>query len=97
MTQLDDQAINDDDARVLRRLWLEHQHEAEPLYAFPLKGGGWWPLDDGLLGELAASFPHVDLDSELRRAWAWVAADERRKKTARGMRRYLTGWLARVD
>lgn len=41
------------------------------------------------------AFPGVDVRVALLRARAWVDADPKRRKTARGMKRYLTAWLGR--
>ncbi len=41
------------------------------------------------------AFPGVDVRAALLRARAWVDADPKRRKTARGMKRYLTTWLGR--
>lgn len=41
------------------------------------------------------AFPGVDVRAALLRARAWVDADPKRRKTARGMKRYLTAWLGR--
>jgi hypothetical protein len=40
-------------------------------------------------------YPKLDILNESRRALAWVLADPMRKKTARGMKRFLTGWFGR--
>jgi len=42
-----------------------------------------------------AAFPAVDVIGEMRRARAWLAANPRRAKTARGLRPFLVAWLAR--
>lgn len=41
------------------------------------------------------AFPGVDVRAAILRARAWVDADPKRRKTARGMKRYLTAWLGR--
>lgn len=41
------------------------------------------------------AFPGVDVRAALLRARAWVDADPKRRKTVRGMKRYLTAWLGR--
>lgn len=52
-----------------------------------------WQLRQSLVDELSESFPSLDVASECRQALAWVLADLKRKKTANGMRRFLTTWL----
>lgn len=56
-----------------------------------------WDLTEAVVAELAAAYPSLDVLAEARKALAWVQADASRKKTARGMRRFLTGWLGRAQ
>ena len=41
------------------------------------------------------AFPGVDVRQALYRAYAWVDADPARRKTARGMKRFLLAWMSR--
>ncbi|MFP4501187.1 MAG: hypothetical protein ACLFTT_09330 [Candidatus Hydrogenedentota bacterium] len=66
------------------------------VFAFPLKSGDTWTPPNDLLNELAAAFPAVDLEGELRRARAWLVSNSSKRKTARGMPKFLNGWLARA-
>lgn len=54
-----------------------------------------WSLTQREVDRLAAAFPGVDVLAEARRALAWIEADDGRRKTARGMKRFLTGWVSR--
>lgn len=69
------------------------------LLVFPVVGHGGpeWPLTQSLVAELAELFPAVDVLGECRSALAWVRADLTRRKSAAGMRRFLTGWVTRSN
>ena len=67
--------------------------EAATGYAFPLKGGGTWPLPSHLLATLTTAHRDKDVPGELRRAAAWLACNPSRAKTAGGMPRFVQGWL----
>jgi hypothetical protein len=54
-----------------------------------------WTLSDALVSELAEAFVGVDVRAESRRAHAWIKANPGRRKTAKGMRRFITGWIER--
>jgi hypothetical protein len=54
-----------------------------------------WFLTADLLASLREAFPTLDALGECRRALEWVLADTGRRKTSRGMRRFLFGWLSR--
>lgn len=64
--------------------------------SFPVMGPpGEWPLPQPLADELTAAYPALDLPDEFRHARAWLVADPTRRKTRRGMGRFLAGWLSR--
>ncbi len=56
-----------------------------------------WHLTQDLADELKELFPSLDILAQARAALAWVKADPGRKKTARGMRTFLTGWLTKAQ
>jgi hypothetical protein len=56
---------------------------------------GTFAITQSLIDEYKASFPGVDVLRELRRACQYVRDNPRKRKTKRGARRYLGGWLGR--
>lgn len=54
-------------------------------------------LRESLVSELQGLFPSVDLRGECRKALAWLRANPGRRKSHRGMRRFLTGWITRAN
>jgi len=64
---------------------------------FPVKGPGSreWPLLESKLSEYAIAFPDLDIGGEMLRAAQWCRDNPRKQKTARGMSRFLCGWLER--
>ena len=63
---------------------------------FPVVGKSQtWGLTESLAAELAAAYPDVDVVAEARKALAWVTTNTR--KTARGMPRFLNGWMGRAQ
>lgn len=46
--------------------------------------------------EIARLFPSVDVATQINKALAWMLARPERRKTARGMRKFLTGWIDRA-
>lgn len=69
-----------------------------PVLTYPVVGdpaAPSWPLTRTYLAELSAAYPHLDALVECRQALAWVNANPAKKKTARGMKTFLVGWLGR--
>lgn len=70
---------------------------ADAVLEYPCIGTGpprWW-LTRSQIAEWQAAYPGIDVETECRRALAWLAANPSRRKTARGMPRFLLGWLSR--
>ena len=65
---------------------------------FPTVGsnGRVWPLTQASVDEWTALYPSLDVLAEARKALAWVQAEASRRKTPRGMKRFLVGWLNRA-
>ena len=56
-----------------------------------------WKLTRAKLQQLQEAFPDLDALAECRKAKGWVEANPQRRKTARGMMRFLFGWLSRTQ
>jgi hypothetical protein len=66
--------------------------------AFPASGKTpAWYLTEAWLAEAVAAFPGLDVPADLRIALAKVNTGAVRKPTARGMSRFLMGWLSRSN
>ena len=65
---------------------------------FPTDGPvHYWDLTQPQIDDWAQSFPKLDVLSECRKALAWIQASPERKKTAKGMPRFLVAWLGRSN
>ncbi len=59
--------------------------------------GAIFRLSEAQVAEWAALFPALDVRQEMRNALAWVLANPGRRKTARGMPKFLVSWLTRSN
>ena len=65
---------------------------------FPTKGKTkTWGLTDLKLTEYRESFPGLNIDAELRKARQWCRDNSAKRKTGRGMTRFLGTWLSRAN
>jgi len=64
-------------------------------YEFPTNGRTKnWHLPQSKLDEYRDTYPHMDVDAELRKARQWCRDNPQKRKTAgRGMLAFLTRWL----
>lgn len=56
-----------------------------------------WELTEKWLGYAKGAFPDVDVIADLRLALAKIQTGAARKPTAKGMPRFLMGWLGRTN
>ena len=84
---------------VLRQMeGLEDQRATcseEKAMALPLVNGLDYTVPPSLLTELRSLFPAVDVCAQLRSMRAWLIANPERRKTPRGIKRFIVGWLTR--
>lgn len=73
--------------------------DADSILSFPVVGQGptEWSLKRKNLDELRAAYPGVDVLGECRKARLWCLNNPARRKTPRGMTRFLSGWMERVQ
>lgn len=67
----------------------------KPFLEFPLKDGSKYPLMPEKVEEYEKSYPGFDVRSALGKARQWCVDNPQKRKTARGMHRFLNGWLGR--
>jgi len=68
------------------------------ILSFPVTGktnGNDWPFTERRLQELKPLYPGVDVLLECRKALQWIKDNPTRRKTDKGMARFLNGWLER--
>lgn len=73
--------------------------DAEPvMLVFPVVGtsGHEWSLTQTHIAEWSVLYPTIDVPGECSRALAWIRADLQRRKTAKGMPRFLVDWFNRT-
>ena len=56
-----------------------------------------WTAPAGLMKDLVIIYGEKTVEQELLKAHAWLEADPARRKTQRGMGRFLNGWLSRAS
>lgn len=64
---------------------------------FQTQDGKEWKVPPGLMKDLIIIYGEKTVEQELWKAHAWIEADIHRRKTARGMGRFLNGWLSRAS
>ena len=64
---------------------------------FQTQDGKDWQVPPGLMKDLVIIYGEKTVEQELLKAHAWLEADTHRRKTQRGMGRFLNGWLSRAS
>lgn len=61
----------------------------------PIIGGGSFEVRQSLVSEVEPLCPNVDVPVTLREMKLWLVGNPERRKTVRGMRKFISGWLSR--
>lgn len=56
-----------------------------------------WQMPKSLYDSIAAAYPDIDLPAEFLKAKAWIKSHPENRKTARGMPKFLNGWIQRAQ
>lgn len=69
---------------------------SDTVFTFPTDGEPQtWTLTRAMRDGYAALFAELDIDAEIRDAYTWIIGEPARRKTWRGMNRFLLGWFRR--
>lgn len=69
--------------------------EQEAAITLLLNTGAEYPVTQGDIDEWQTLYPAVDVMQALRNMKGWCEANKAKRKTERGIRRFITSWLAR--
>jgi hypothetical protein len=65
---------------------------------FATKGKtAFWTATDEAMADWQTDFPHLNIEAECHKARAWCAANPTKRKTPRGMPRFLVAWFMRAE
>ena len=72
---------------------------AEPLspYRLKLRSGNEYAPSEDEIARLKTAYPNVDVCVELQRMSLWLDNNPPRRKTAKGINRFIQNWLARAQ
>jgi len=67
------------------------------IIGLPLNTGKEYPITDEQIKEWSDTYPAVDILMELKRMVQWCNANKNKRKTNRGILRFITTWLGRTQ
>lgn len=70
---------------------------SEAAALIPLEDGSDHPVTEAEIAEWRAAYPRIDVLAEVRKARAWCIANPSKRKTARGVARFLNTWLSSAN
>ncbi len=69
---------------------------ANTSFSFILKDSTSWTLPQAKFDEYQTTYPKMDIGIQFRKAAQWLQDNPAKRKTAKGMTRFLGGWLGRA-
>lgn len=74
------------------------KQEEEVFISLPLvTGSGAFDVTFCYLNSLRSLYPGIDIEQEFRKMFGWLDSNPRNRKTQRGIKRFITGWLSRAQ
>ena len=73
------------------------EEQEQPVAMIPLADGSEFPVPASLASEYATAYPGVDVPRELAQVRAWCLSNPRKRKTVKGIKRFLNSWLDRAQ
>ena len=64
-------------------------------FSLPCEDGSEFTYDDIFIAAARKAYPLTSIEKEVTKARAWLEGNPTKKKTRRGMKKFLNGWLAR--
>lgn len=74
---------------------LEVYQEA-PCYKLLLKDGTTYDVTENEMEIFKQAYPKIDIEDEVRKMVAWCYSNTSQRKTKRGIKRFINGWLNRA-
>lgn len=56
-----------------------------------------YPVLESFVAEMKDLYPNADVEQELRKMRGWLIANKTRRKTVKGMKRFITSWLGNAQ
>jgi len=78
----------------MRNRIKEIQNNTNTTFPFTLRSGENWYLPQEKFDQYKTTYPNFDIESEFRKAAQWLIDNPTKRKTARGMSKFLNGWLS---
>ncbi|MCD8011601.1 MAG: phage replisome organizer N-terminal domain-containing protein [Lachnospiraceae bacterium] len=76
-------------------LMVETEPDQEVFIRLPLINHTEFAVTEDYVKELQELYPAADVKQELRKMRGWLDSNPKNRKTPRGIKRFITGWLAR--
>lgn len=69
--------------------------QVAPAYLLPLNNGSNYAITPEQVAQWQALYPSVDIMQQLRNMHGWLDANKPKRKTIKGIERFIAGWLSR--
>ena len=74
----------------------ECEGEGEVIFELLTKEGDIFPVYQSMIDHYSKLYPNIDVRQEFRSMQGWCEANDKNRKTFKGMKRFINGWLNRA-
>lgn len=76
---------------------FEEKQVEEPVVSLILKDNSYFPVYQNRVDKYTRAYPNVDVLAELKKMVVWCEDNESKRKTPRGIKRFINNWLSREN
>lgn len=76
---------------------FEEKQVEEPVVSLILKDNSYFPVYQNRVDKYTRAYPNVDVLAELKKMVVWCEDNESKRKTPRGIKRFINNWLSRAN
>lgn len=94
-TELQDDFLQNNENRAPENEGIEAQPEPKSGILLPLNDKSLYDVPESKISMWEETYPAVDVKQELRKMAAWLDSNPTKRKTRRGIERFINNWLSR--
>lgn len=74
---------------------MELIQQEQTAYKLILKDGTFYDVTQEEIGIFKQAYPKINVEDQVRRMVAWCYSNSSQRKTRRGIKKFINGWLSR--
>lgn len=88
---------NSVDKNSIDNIVVDEKSQQPPFIQLPLNDNSLFDISNEFVKEMTTLYPNVNIEQELRNMKGWLIGNPTKRKTKRGINRFITSWLSKAQ